>query len=184
MSKPLPALQATESADLPARLAPLPVIVVDTREQDPLPIRRLATLRAGLTSGDYSIAGAEHLFAVERKSITDLIACCGPERERFERELHRPRGFRFARLLVIGAESDVATGGFRSRMSPRAVLASVRAFEARYNLPVVWQPDPDEAGRQIERWAAWFAYDIARCAEAVAKGMTRVPNEAVPPCEP
>lgn len=152
--------------DFPARLASLPTVVVDTREQDPLPVRRLRTVRAGLQSGDYSIAGAEHLFAVERKSLPDLVACVGPERERFERELHRLRGFRFARLLIVSSPQDVVAGRFRSSMSPRAVLASVRAFEARY-VPVCWEPDVEEAARLVERWACWFAHDITRTAQSV-----------------
>jgi hypothetical protein len=31
------------------------------------------------------ILGAEHAAAIERKSVDDLVACCGPEGERFER---------------------------------------------------------------------------------------------------
>lgn len=166
--------------DFPSRLAVLPVVIVDTREQDPLPIHRLRTVRAGLMSGDYSIAGAEHLFAVERKSVADLVQSVGPERDRFERELHRLRGFRFARLLIVGAEAEVSTGRFRSSMSPRSVLASVRAFEVRYSLPVVWIPDPDTAGRTVERWACWFAYDLTRSAEAVQEGNLKSPSLSHP----
>jgi len=67
-----------------------PVIIIDSREQTPLQFTRLEARVATLPSGDYSIAGLEELFAVERKSIPDLVACCtGQNRERFERELHR-----------------------------------------------------------------------------------------------
>jgi len=52
--------------------------------------------------------GGENLFAIERKSIADLVGCCvGENRERFFRELHRLRGFRFKRLLVIGGRADI-----------------------------------------------------------------------------
>ena len=44
----LPALR--HLGDLAARL---PCVVVDSREQDPLPIRRLPVIRTGLYSGDY-----------------------------------------------------------------------------------------------------------------------------------
>jgi hypothetical protein len=38
-------------------------------------------------------------------------ACCmGENRQRFERELHRLRGFRFARLLVVGSEEEILQG--------------------------------------------------------------------------
>jgi hypothetical protein len=48
-----------------------------------------------LQTSDCSVAGPEELFAVERKSVADLVACYVAERERFERELHRLRGCRF-----------------------------------------------------------------------------------------
>jgi len=45
---------------------------------------RLGTLQ----SGDYSVAGCEELFAMERKTIGDLVGCfMGENRQRFEREL-------------------------------------------------------------------------------------------------
>jgi len=37
--------------DLPAKQTVRPVVVIDTREQAPLPIRRLQAVRAGLTTG-------------------------------------------------------------------------------------------------------------------------------------
>jgi ERCC4-type nuclease len=49
-----------------------------------------------LVSGNYSAADLENIFAIERKSISDLVGCCmGESRERLERELHRLRGFHF-----------------------------------------------------------------------------------------
>src|SRR4030081_926981 len=84
-----------------------PIIVVDTREQEPLVFSRLRSVSGTLITGDYSVKGLECLFAIERKSIGDLVACCmGENRQRFERELHRLRGFRFARLLVVGSEEE------------------------------------------------------------------------------
>lgn len=53
-----------------------PVLVVDTREQTPLPFARLRWERGTLQSGDYSFRGAEDLFAIERKTIPDLTTCC------------------------------------------------------------------------------------------------------------
>src|ERR1700758_2310291 len=134
-----------------------PVIIVDTREQDPLPFARLKTRGGTLVTGDYSVAGLESLFAVERKSISDLVGCCmGQNRERFERELHRLRGFRFKRLLIVGTEEDILRGNFQSNIKPKAVLGTLAAFEVRYDLPVVWCETPEKAGRLIERFAYYF----------------------------
>jgi ERCC4-type nuclease len=114
-----------------------------------------------LMSGDYSVAGLEALFAVERKSIGDLVSCCiGQNRERFERELHRLRGFRFKRLLIVGSEAEISKGNYHSNIKPAAVLGTLRAFEVRYDLPVVFCQTPELAGHQVESWAFWFAREI------------------------
>jgi DNA excision repair protein ERCC-4 len=148
----LPALRSLgELADHP------PVIVIDTREQDPLAFGRLPWRTGTLPTGDYSVAGMEELFSVERKSIADLVACCATERERFERELHRLRGYRFKRLLVVGTERDVIEGRYRSRITPQSVLGSLATWEIRYDIPIVFVSTPEAAARQIERWAFYYA---------------------------
>jgi DNA excision repair protein ERCC-4 len=138
-----------------------PVLVVDTREQTPLPFSRLKTQAGTLMTGDYSVAGLESLFAVERKSISDLVGCCmGQNRERFERELHRLRGFRFKRLLIVGTEAQIQEGQYCSNIKPQAVIATLGAYEARYDLPVVFKPSPELAAAQVERWAYWFTREM------------------------
>ena len=164
----LPALRAL--GDLSNRL---PVIVCDTREQDPLPFRRLAVIRAGLLTGDYSIAGLEAAFAVERKSIPDLVACCAASnRARFENELHRLRGFRFRRLLVIGSRADIEAGAYRSTIRPAAVLGTLAAFEVRYDCPVVFEPDPASAAGRVETWAWYAAREHVEQVNALLRGTT------------
>jgi DNA excision repair protein ERCC-4 len=140
-----------------------PVIVIDTREQDPLAFGRLQSIRGTLQTGDYSIRGLEEQFAVERKSISDLVGCCmGDSRQRFERELHRLRGFRFKRLLIVGTEEEILSGRYHSNIRPQSVMASLGAFEARYDLPVVFRPSPELAAAQIERWAFWFSREMVQ----------------------
>jgi ERCC4-type nuclease len=140
-----------------------PVIVIDTREQAPLSFSRLKAQAGTLITGDYSIAGLESLFAVERKSIPDLVGCCiGQNRERFERELHRLRGFRFKRLLIVGTEAEILKGGYRSNIKPAAVLGTLRAFEIRYDTPVVFCDTAEAAAARIESWAYWFARELVQ----------------------
>jgi ERCC4-type nuclease len=124
-----------------------PRIVVDSREQDPLRFIHLQSVRGALYSGDYSVCGLEEHFAIERKSLDDIANCCltGP-RDRFEHELHRLRGFRFKRLLIVGNREDIAAGRFHSRINPKSVLATIDTFEARY-LPVVFAATPQEAAQ-------------------------------------
>jgi len=148
-----------------------PVILVDTREQTPLTFTRLASERGTLQTGDYSFAGGEELFAVERKSIPDLVACCvGENRERFFRELHRLRGYRFKRLVIVGTPEQVEAGDYRSRIAPRAVLATLQAIEARFDVPVVWTRLPADAALKIESWAFWVAREVMKDAKCLLRG--------------
>jgi len=138
-----------------------PVIVIDTREQTPLKFVHLESRVETLQTGDYSIAGLSELFAVERKTVSDFVACCvGENRERFERELHRLRGYRFKRIIVIGSELEIQQARYQSRITPKAVFGTLSAFEVRYDCPVVFAASPELAAIQIERWAFYFAREV------------------------
>src|SRR5271165_4371025 len=57
---------------------PRPVVLVDTREQNPFDFSRFDGWFAGIEEkalklGDYSIAGLEDVCVVERKDLPDLI---------------------------------------------------------------------------------------------------------------
>jgi DNA excision repair protein ERCC-4 len=148
-----------------------PVIVIDSREQEPLPFSRLKTQGGTLLTGDYSAAGLESLFAIERKSISDLVGCCvGQNRERFERELHRLRGFRFKRLLIVGTEVQILSGQYHSNIKPQAIMGTLHAFEVRYDVPVMFCEKPENAGRLIERWAFWFAREMVGTVNSLCRG--------------
>jgi DNA excision repair protein ERCC-4 len=173
---PLPALRHLgDLADM------RPTVIIDTREQTPLPINRLPTFRTTLQTGDYSFRGGEELLVIERKTIADLVACCtGDNRERFERELHRLRGYRFKRLLIVGAAKDIETHGYHSNVKPGAVLASLYAFEARYNVPVVFKATPEQAARQVEVWIWYYARELVENTNAIY----RATKAAMPPALP
>lgn len=150
-----------------------PVIVIDTREQDPLAFGRLQSIRGTLQTGDYSIRGLEEQFSVERKSISDLVGCCmGEGRQRFERELHRLRGFRFKRLLIVGTEEEILSGRYHSNIKPQAVMATLGAFEARYDVPVVFRPSPEAAGAQVEKWSYWFSREVVSIVNDLLRAST------------
>jgi ERCC4-type nuclease len=154
-----------------SRLADLrPVIVVDTREQAPLKFTRLEAVERALFTGDYSILGLENNFAVERKSIDDLAnSCLSGNRDRFEHELHRLRGYQFKRLLIVGTREAIVAGHYRSRIAPKSVLATLSVFEVRYDLPVVFIGTPEAAAREIERWAFYFSREVMKLAHALSK---------------
>jgi ERCC4-type nuclease len=158
-----------------AKLADLrPVIAIDTREQVPLKFTRLESVQRALFSGDYAIFGLENQFAIERKSLDDLANCClSGNRDRFEHELHRLRGFQFKRLLVVGTRAEIIAARYHSRIAPKSV-ATLSAFEIRYDLPVVFCPTPEEAATVIERWVVYYCRKVIKLAHALSN----------PPCQP
>lgn len=129
----------------------LPVILIDQQEKTPLPISFPSEVISMIT-GDYSYRGGD--FAVERKSLPDLVGCLGSDRKRFEGQLQRLRGYAFARLLIVGSEADLVAGNYRSNLKPLAAMNSLHAFEARF-IPVVWAATPEDAARLVERWVFW-----------------------------
>src|SRR5713226_10648902 len=72
---------------------PRPVVLVDTREQNPFDFFRFEQWFAGIEKkalriGDYSIAGLEEICVVERKDLSDLIHSLTTNRPVF---IHRLR---------------------------------------------------------------------------------------------
>ena len=174
---PLPALRSLgDLADA------LPVIIIDTREQTPLAPTRLPYVRAGLTTGDYSVQGLQHQFAVERKSIADLVACCKSgtkaaegERERFERELARLSAYcvpgRFGALLIIGTIGDIEAGAYRSEIAPKAVIASLWSWRMRYGVQTVFRGSPAAGALWLEDCAWWYARAVTEQANELKRGV-------------
>lgn len=129
-------------------------IIVDTREQVPFGFahpRYAAQVEAGaLTVGDYSLAGLADRVAVERKSLPDLVACLGRERERFERELQRAAALDAFMVVVEASWGELAQGNYRSALNPHAACQSVLAFQARYRVTFLFA-----GSRAAAEYAAW-----------------------------
>jgi len=138
---------------------PEPTIIIDTREQNPLDFPNLSTTVAGLDVADYSIVGLQHRIGCERKSLPDLVACCGSERDRFVRELERLQGRRFRGVVVEATLAEIEADGWRSRIIPNVVLGSIASWSARFGLPFFFCGDHAATGRFTERWL----YMSARC---------------------
>jgi ERCC4-type nuclease len=166
-----------------AKLSELrPIIAIDSREKEPLKFTRLQAVERALFTGDYSIMGLEEEFAVERKSLDDLVNCClSSNRDRFEHELHRLRGYFFKRLLIIGSREDIAAGLYHLRIAPKAVLATLAAFEVRYSIPVIFCSSPEEAAEMIERWVWYFSREVVKNANDLLRGCT-APSTAPQVC--
>ncbi len=130
-------------------------VIVDSREQVPFafsgPRYEGVTVEVGtLTVGDYSLAGLTDKVAVERKSLPDLVACLGRERERFVRELQRGAALDAFAVVVEASWADLAGGKYRSKLQPHAACQSVLAFAGRYRLPF-----PFAGSRAAAEYVAW-----------------------------
>lgn len=137
------------------------MIVVDSREQLPLTFSQAPTVRKGLATGDYSLAGYENRVAIERKSKSDLYGSLGHGRERFEREVQRLAEMEFGALVIEADLPDLLEAPAHCpRMNPRAVVASVLGWSVKYRLPVFFACDRRHAASVIWHLLEKFArYD-------------------------
>ena len=129
------------------------VIIVDTREQDTVQLHnRLKHFgryeRAKLDSGDYGakfpLPGGGWLqipVVVERKmSLDELAACFCRDRPRFKSEFDRAAAAKIKIYLLIEGESWEAaySGDYRSKMAPKAMVASLLSWLSRYDCQLIF----------------------------------------------
>jgi ERCC4-type nuclease len=144
---------------------PKPVVLVDTREKDPLPLRANhpnwigAERRETLKTGDYSIEGMEGLLALERKSLADLVACTVTHRRRFLASCARLSGFVWKAILVEATLEDIKGGIARfdipSDVHPNAICGTLDAIEAKFGIPVIYASTVRALA--TERAASWLS---------------------------
>ena len=105
---------------------PRPTILVDTREQNPFSFARFQGWFAGvekkpLEVGDYSVAGLEHVCAVERKDLNDLVRSFTVDRPVFVERLQRMSEFPDRLLIVTAPLSQVKSRYEHSPANPNQV---------------------------------------------------------------
>ena len=136
---------------LPTELRPEHVTaVIDTREQHRLCLDPLQVITDTLPTGDYSLKGMEHVVAVERKSLPDLLGCVGQQRERFDREVRRLLAYPCRALVVESTWAEVEAGEWRSKVAPQAAIGSLLGW-IEMGLPVVMCGDHERAGKYVAR---------------------------------
>jgi DNA excision repair protein ERCC-4 len=97
----------------------------------------------------------------------------GQNRDRFERGLHRLRGFRFKRLPIVGTETQIQQSEYCSNIKPQAVMATLAAFEVRCDVPVVFSQGSELAAAQIERWGFWFTREMVEVVNDLWRSLAR-----------
>jgi ERCC4-type nuclease len=144
---------------------PKPTVLVDSREQQPLPLfinhpNWLASeRRAALRTGDYSVEGMEKLLALERKSLADLVNCTVTSRERFIASCSRLAKFRWKAILIEASYEDIKRGWdtdeIQSDVHPNSVCGLLDAIEAKFGIPVLLTSRHRELA--TERAASWLS---------------------------
>lgn len=147
-------------------------VLVDNREKKPFDLAPLRTETASLQTGDYTVKGMESLIAIERKSLPDLVNCCGSDRERFKREIERLAAFPH-RLLAVEADWEtICAGGWRSNVVPDSVTGSLLKWAAD-GLPFLCLPRK-RLIHEVKRWLVGNARRRWRDLRTMALELTEV----------
>jgi ERCC4-type nuclease len=141
------------------RLVPKPVVIVDTREQNPFTFAGFTNWIGGvvaraLPAGDYSVEGMESLLALERKSLSDLVGSVISGRERFLRECERLAGLPYKAILIEATYEEVNSPYHQyTTAHPNAISGACDAIEARWDIPILYtSSDRDLAERKAASW--------------------------------
>ena len=140
---------------------PKPVILVDTREQNPFSFERFGGWFSGiekrpLALGDYSIAGLEDACAVERKDLNDLVRSFHVERSVFLARLRRMGAFPDRLLVITAALSQVKSHYEHSPANPNQITQSLIASLAGLRVPFLCV-ETHELGEEI---VASYLYQV------------------------
>jgi ERCC4-type nuclease len=132
---------------------PLPVAIVDTREQNPLSFRRFKGWFAkieyrALKLGDYSVKGMEDSCSVERKDLADLINSFTTNRAVFVARLRRMAELPHSLLVVTSSLTEIKSEYPYRAASPNRITQSLIAVLAGLRLPFICT-DTHELGEEI-----------------------------------
>jgi ERCC4-type nuclease len=132
---------------------PLPVAIVDTREQNPLSFRRFKGWFAriehrALPLGDYSVGGMENSCVVERKDLADLIQSFTTNRSVFINRLRRMSRLPHSLLVVTAPLSEIKTDYPYRSANPNRITQSLIAVLAGLRVPFICT-ETHELGEEI-----------------------------------
>lgn len=140
---------------------PKPVVIVDTREQNPFSFERFRGWFAGvekrpLKLGDYSLAGLETICTVERKDLPDLVHSFTVERRVFIDRLREMASYPQRLLVITAALSQVKSPYSHSKASPNKITQSLIATLAGLGVPFLCV-ETHELGEEI---VASYLYQV------------------------
>jgi ERCC4-type nuclease len=140
---------------------PKPVLVVDTREQNPFSFARFEGWFSGvekraLEIGDYTVAGLEESCVVERKDLNDLVHSFTVERPVFIDRLRRMSRFPDRLLVITAPLSQVKSRYEHSPANPNQITQSLIASLAGLRVPFLCV-ETHELGEEI---VASYLYQV------------------------
>jgi ERCC4-type nuclease len=140
---------------------PRPVLLVDTREQNPFDCSRFVRWFAGIEKkalklGDYSVAGLEDLCVVERKDLPDLVHSFTVERSVFVHRLRQMARYPHRLLVITASLSEVKSSYAHSRSDPNRITQSLIAVLAGLQVPFLCT-ETHELGEEL---VASYLYQV------------------------
>ncbi len=132
---------------------PLPVAIVDTREQNPLSFRRFkgwfkSVKHRALKLGDYSVEGMEDSCVVERKDLADLIQSFTTNRTVFVDRLRRMSTRPYSLLVVTASLTEIKSEYPYRGANPNRITQSLLAVLTGLRVPFICA-DSHELGEEI-----------------------------------
>jgi ERCC4-type nuclease len=140
---------------------PKPVLLVDTREQDPFVFSRFSGWFSGIEKrplklGDYSIAGLESVCIVERKELSDLVSSFTTGRPAFVTRLRAMAQLPHRLLVVTAPLSQVKSPYTHNQVSPNRIVQSLIAALAGLQVPFLCT-ETHELGEEV---VASYLYQV------------------------
>ena len=147
---PLPVLAERGGTQL---RTPLPVAIIDTREQNPLSFRRFRGWFAdieerALPLGDYSVDGMEHSCVVERKDLAVLISSFTSNRSVFINRLRRMSDRPQSLLVITASLTEIKSEYPYRAANPNRITQSLIAVLAGLRVPFICT-ETHELGEEI-----------------------------------
>lgn len=154
-------------------------ILFDSREKDTPALRKRLNAtgrpveRVALTSGDYSckivlpdgtgVSMADKLIIERKMAADELTQNFTKYRDRFIREFDRFKALGGKPYLLIENTSweDIINHKYRSKLDPKAFIASLMAWQARYGTHILFCK-PETTGYLMERV---FYYEVKEMLE-------------------
>lgn len=149
------------------------VVIVDTREQLPYKFNNPALADMGiltptvidtLHTGDYSIAGHENEFTVERKNRNDFYGSFfSKERDREKKKIERMGCLDFKAYVIECTENTLLnplTANFSVNINPNSIKGTLASLVVKYGVHVYFG-SRDECENQTLNWMVmWFNWQM------------------------